>query len=385
MNTTDSNRALPGALYCAASVREMDRLAITEHGVAGFELMQRAGAAALDRLIAARPALTRIAVLCGAGNNGGDGYVLAALAARQGILVDLYALAPVERLRGDALRACQMAQQEGLRIQPQLQCFASDVQVLVDGLLGTGLKGEVRPAYAAAITLINRSGLPVLALDIPSGLCSDTGRALGGAVRAQWTVTFIGVKQGLLTGQGRDYCGQLLFDDLSVPAAVLEALPPDCVRLDADTLTRQVTARAPSEHKGRNGHVLVVGGELGMGGAGILAARAAGRAGAGLVSLATRAQHVPAALAQAPEVMTTGIASGQDVKSLLPEATVVVVGPGLGRESWADQILHQCWHSDKPLVVDADALNLLAERAWRARTPAATGRLPRIPVKLPDY
>jgi hydroxyethylthiazole kinase-like uncharacterized protein yjeF len=361
MNDTDSKQALPRALYRAASVREMDRLAIEEHGIAGFELMRRAAQAALDLLLASWPGVTRIAVLCGAGNNGGDGYLVAALGARQGIEVDLYGLAPQERLQGDALLAYQMAVDEGLCVQGRPEGFADDVQVLVDGLLGTGLCGAVRQAYADAIDVINRAGKPVLALDVPSGLCSDTGRVLGVAVRAQRTLSFIGIKQGLLTGQGRDCCGELHFDDLSVPDAVPDAVPADCIRLDRSDIGRHLAPRAPTDHKGRYGHVLVVGGELGMGGAGILAARAAGRAGGGLVTLATRTQHVAGALAQAPEVMTRGIESGQDLQHLLPAATVVVIGPGLGREPWAEQLLQRCLQSGKPLVVDADALNLIAQ------------------------
>ena len=166
----------------------------------------------------------------------------------------------------------------------------------------------------------------------------------------------------MFTGQGRDYCGEVCFNDLAVPEAVLNAVPRNCERLDLAALSGRLGLRNRADHKGRNGHVLVVGGELGMGGAGILAARAAGRAGAGLVSLATRAPHVAAALAQAPELMVSAVASGQDLQPLLKAATVVVVGPGLGRGSWAEQLLLQCWRSEKPLVLDADALNLLAER-----------------------
>jgi NAD(P)H-hydrate epimerase len=361
---------LPRQLYRAASVRELDRIAIEEHRIPGFELMRRAGRAAFNVLQAHWPQARRIAVICGAGNNGGDGYVLAARAIQHGLGVDLYMLAAVDRLQGDAGAAYAMALEAGVEPRSADVMDFSGVDVIVDGLLGTGLSGPVRDAYRNVIDLINQSSRPVLSLDIPSGLCSDTGTVMGAAVVATSTIAFIGLKQGLFTGEGRAYCGELHFHDLAVPASVLEAVPADCRRLDHDDLRQYLPARPGTAHKGHYGHVLVVGGDHGMGGAVALTARAAGRCGAGLVSLATRPEHIAGVMAQAPEVMCHAVHSGQELEPLLERPSVIVIGPGLGQQPWGEQMLQKAWASGKPLVVDADALNIIS----RARVIAQPQR-----------
>lgn len=352
---------LPRQLYRAASVRELDRIAIEEHRIPGFELMRRAGRAAFNVLQSHWPQARRIAVICGAGNNGGDGYVLAARAIQHGLDIDLYMLAPADRLRGDARTAYAMACEAGIEPKSVAAIDFTGVDVIVDGLLGTGLSGPVRGACQDLIGLINQASQPVLSLDIPSGLCSDTGVVLGAAVVASSTIAFIGLKQGLLTGEGRAHCGELHFHDLAVPAAVLEAVPADCRRLDLDDLRQCLPPRFGTAHKGHYGHVLVVGGDYGMGGAVALAARAAGRCGAGLVSLATRPEHIAGVMAQAPEVMCHAVHSGQELEPLLERPSVIVIGPGLGQQPWGEQMLQKAWASALPLVVDADALNIISE------------------------
>lgn len=360
MSHTESP-TLPRQLYRAASVRELDRIAIEEHRIPGFELMRRAGRAAFKVLQSHWPQARRIAVICGAGNNGGDGYVLAARAIQHGLAVDLYMLAAVDRLQGDAHAAYSMALEAGIEPKSADAMDFSGVDVIVDGLLGTGLSGPVRGAYRDAIGLINQASRPVLSLDIPSGLCSDTGMVMGATVVASSTIAFIGLKQGLFTGEGRAYCGELHFHDLAVPASVLDAVPADCRRLDHDDLRQYLPARPGTAHKGHYGHVLVVGGDHGMGGAVALAARAAGRCGAGLVSLATRPEHIAGVMAQAPEVMCHAVHSGQELEPLLERPSVIVIGPGLGQQPWGEQMVQKAWASGKPLVVDADALNIISQ------------------------
>lgn len=362
---------VPRQLYRAEQVRELDRIAIEDRGVPGFMLMTRAAEAAFQLLLAKWPRAKSIAVMCGAGNNGGDAYVVAALARRHGLDVTAYMAAPADKLKGDALTAWQMAEEAGV---PMRACDAAvdpGADVIVDGLLGTGLSGDVRPGYAALIDSINASGRPVLALDIPSGLCSDTGSILGTAIRANHTISFIGMKQGLLTGSGRACAGGLHYDDLQVPEGVLEALEPASERLDVADLAEHLPPRRQDAHKGGNGHVMIIGGGEGMGGAVAMAARAALRTGAGLVSVATWPAHVPGIIAQAPEVMVHGVSSGQELEPLLEHANVLVVGPGLGQTPWSEQLLQKAAATGKAMVLDADALNIVAAQRVVREFPRA--------------
>jgi NAD(P)H-hydrate epimerase len=232
--------------------------------------------------------------------------------------------------------------------------------IVLDALLGTGLTGEVREPYASVIAAINASGLPVAAVDIPSGLCADTGRVLGCAVRADLTVTFIGLKTGLFTGDAADVVGELVFNDLHADPQLLEGAPTSARRLTAGNLPR-LAARAPTSHKGRFGHVLLIGGDRGLGGAILLSAQSALRSGAGMVSVATRSEHVAAALARTPEAMVLGTSSANQLMALLQKVSVLVVGPGLGQAAWGRSLLSAAANAPLPQVWDADALNLLAE------------------------
>ncbi|HLV16118.1 MAG TPA: NAD(P)H-hydrate dehydratase [Pseudomonas sp.] len=356
---------LPTALHSAAQVRDLDARLIAA-GTPGFTLMQRAAHAAWRALRRRWPQAGALTVLAGRGNNAGDGYLLAALALRAGWTARVLAVGDPQRLQGDAALACAEARQAGVAIE-SWSCEAQLDGVLVDALLGTGLSGTVREPYAGAIAAINASGLPVLAVDIPSGLCANTGKALGSVVHAQLTVSFIGLKFGLFAGVGPDVVGELVFDDLQADPARVAATPCLAQRLDARTAPR-LAPRRPTDHKGRFGHVLVVGGELGTGGAGLLAAEAALRAGAGLVSLATRPENTAAILARRPEIMAAGLASANQLLPLLERADQLVVGPGLGQSAWGRSLLSAVAACARPQVWDADALNLLAAGTVQAPT-----------------
>jgi len=366
--TIANNNNLPALLYRAEQVRELDRIAIDQHDISGFTLMRRAAKAAFDVLLAQYPELGRLIIFCGAGNNGGDGYAMASLARQRGIDVELIECGDAAKISGDALQAKQHALQDGvtmIKFSPNLQL---EQGVIVDSLLGTGLSGDVRGVAAEAIAVINCCALPVLAMDIPSGLCSDTGRVLGSAVSADHTVSFIGLKQGLLTGSGPDYAGAVHFHDLSVPATVFQQVASNSERLVLSELLARLPKRQASAHKGHFGHVMVTGGDTGMAGAAAMASQAACRVGAGLVSCATRPEHIAAIVSRCPEVMAHGVISGQEIEPLLSSASVVVVGPGLGQGAWAEQLLQKVAALTVPLVVDADALNLLAAgRAVKTR------------------
>ncbi len=234
---------LPTALYTATQVRELDARLIGA-GTPGFELMQRAAHACWRALRRRWPDAGTVTVLAGSGNNAGDGYLVATLAQRAGWQVKVVAVGEPQALKGDAAKACAEARQAGVVIEPWRSDSPLD-GVLVDALLGTGLTGAVRPPYAQAIEAINESGRPVLAVDIPSGLCADTGALLGHAVRAEVTVTFIGLKLGLFTGEGPDRVGQLVFDDLQAEQEQVAAMPHEAVRLCPDTLPRLAPSARP--------------------------------------------------------------------------------------------------------------------------------------------
>lgn len=216
-------------LYRAADVRELDRIAIEQYGIDGFSLMQRAGRAAFEVLRETWPDVKRINVFCGSGNNAGDGYVIAESAHQHGLEALIWYIKAPDELRGSARRAAGEALSAGVpvrRFQPGVSLMGEGTTVLVDALLGTGLSGPVREDYREAITCINQSGLPVLAVDIPSGLDGDSGRPMGAAVRADVTVSFIGMKLGLARGAGPDHCGMLVYRDLGVPGEIFNQVTP---------------------------------------------------------------------------------------------------------------------------------------------------------------
>ncbi len=359
---------LPYTLYRAEQVRALDRAAVDLAGIAGAELMERAGAAAFDALRTSWPGAQRIAVLCGAGNNGGDGYVIARLALQAGLDVQVVALTPAARLRGEARGAQERYVAAGGRGAARLEAALAGAQLVVDALLGTGLRGAVEGEWRAAIEAVNASGCPVLAVDIPSGLAADSGAVLGAAVRARQTISFIGLKQGLFTGQAREYCGRLTFAGLGVPAAIYGAVQPAACRCDYPWAAQWLSRRARSAHKGDFGHVLVIGGAAGMAGAAQLAGEAAARAGAGLVSVAAPPQQAASLGLARAELMVHGVADAAALQPLLDRASVLAVGPGLGQAAWGREMLTAALRADCPQVLDADALNLIAAAA---RPPAA--------------
>ena len=349
----------PGKVYTAAEVRQLDRTAIDTFGIPGISLMRRAGRAAFDTLQRRWPDCRAITVACGSGNNAGDGYIVAGMAVEAGIETRLLQIGDPAKLSGDAATARDWATDVGVaRGDTELEITGG---VVVDALLGTGATGELRPQYRAAIEAINAAGRPVLSIDLPSGISADSGATLGTAVRAEVTVTFIGEKLGLYTGAGADHAGDIVFDGLGVPANIYDAVPG--IPVLAPPLPLQ---RPGSGHKNQFGHVLVIGGDRGMGGAVLLAGETALRTGCGLVSILTRPEHRAPILARMPELMARGVSEGDDIGDLLDACTVVAVGPGLGREPWGEQLLALALEADKPTVIDADGLNLLASRDLRA-------------------
>ncbi|MEM9386326.1 MAG: NAD(P)H-hydrate dehydratase [Pseudomonadota bacterium] len=375
MNT--QGRSLSGAdgLYRAAQVRARDRAAIDAGGT-GYALMVRAAAGALERLRERWPDARRLLVLCGRGNNGGDGLVLARLAAAVGLQPRVVLFADPAQLRGDAARAHADLRAVSVSVERwHEQAFGESqftaVDVVVDGMFGTGLSRPIEGHLAGVISAVNASGRPVLALDCPSGVCSDTGAVLGIAVRAALTVTFVERKVGHYLSLAPDYVGALRLERLGIDAMLPDPAPCPVAHLLPCSLLEAAFAapRRVVAHKGNHGHVLVLGGAAGMAGAARLAGEAALYAGAGLVTVATDEAHASVLNLGRPELMVHGVRAASMLAPLLERASVVVAGPGLGQGSWAIELLESVLHSDLPLLLDADGLNLLARdpMKWRRR------------------
>lgn len=371
------------AIYSAAQVRALDTWEIEKRRVEGYTLMTRAAEASLKLLRARWPQARRVAVVCGAGNNGGDGYVLARLAQAAGLDTLVLAATPPDRLAGDARRA----QEEWLAAGGHAHPFAADAlpgsDVIVDGLLGSGFRPPLRPDTLAVIRAINAARRPVLSLDIPSGVDADSGAVTEDAVRADLTLSFVALKSGLFLGAGPEFAGVVLLDDLGVIPPAQPQFEPLMRRIDESEISSALPRRAREAHKGSSGRVLVIGGGTGMPGALRLAGIAALRAGAGLVTVAGSPENITAVTAAHPELIYLPAPSGTVPEEALHAASVVAIGPGLGTGEWAQRLFAQFLRlSRAPSVLDADALNLLARDPARLRPdciitphPGEAGRL----------
>ena len=355
---------LPAEVYSAAAVRAMDRHAIDSAGVAGYDLMQRAGRAALESLQRHWPRASRIAVLCGAGNNAGDGYVLARIARAAQFDVRVAALTEPGNLRGDAARAFADFRADGGHALAFEAEVPDGAELVVDALLGTGIDRPVEGAYRDCIQRVNRAGLPVVALDIPSGLDADTGLPRGIAIRATRTLAFIALKAGHYLGEAPNHVGALELAGLDIPSGIRERETPVLRRLGAAVAAAALPVSSRTAHKGEHGRVLVIGG-FAMAGAARLAGEAALRAGAGLVSIATSAEGAIPIVEARPELIVRPITSRHELESLIEAADAVAIGPGLGTDRRAEEAFAAVVGAARPLIVDADALTLLAAAPQR--------------------
>lgn len=343
-------------VYTGTECREIDRIAIEELGIPGLRLMQRAARFTMTEMLSRWPTPKSVSIVCGGGNNASDGYLLGCALQDRRIPVQIHQIGDVLRLQGDAKIAFDTATDLGLSISQHCDLGG---EIVVDALLGTGVRGEVRANYAEAIAAINASGKPIVALDLPSGIDADTGGFLTESpVKADLTTCFVGRKLALLTGRARNVAGEVVSSSLQIPHTAFQRhaglkVLPTC---EAE---RRLPPREPSSHKGNFGHVLIVGGDVGMAGAVLLAGEASFRAGAGLVSVLTNPVHVLNVATYRPELMVHSTTDGGIDQELLDKVNVVAVGPGLGRGEWARGVLKNVLACEKPLIVDADALNLL--------------------------
>lgn len=357
-------------------MQQMDQRAIGEFGIPGLTLMENAGRACADAITdnfgpgEGRKAL----VLAGKGNNGGDGYVIARLLRERGWEALVLMLAPPSAITGDAAANLALLGKTTLILPPVGVPLSveilRDAALIVDALLGTGVKSEVTGAFREAIETINAAGRPVVSVDIPSGVDAATGRVLGAAVRADLTVTFALAKLGNVLHPGCDLCGRLLVADIGMPQAVVDEAP-GMEFVDLAAAHALWRPRSPLAHKGSAGHSLIIAGSTGKTGAAAMAANSALRTGGGLVTLA-----VPAALntileAKTTEVMTlpVGNAAASHLQAgalpvLWAEAAsrdVVALGPGIGSAASTVYLMHSLVAKlPQALVVDADGLNAIA-------------------------
>ncbi len=366
--------------YSRESVRNLDYLMV-EQGIVenSYQLMTRAAQALLDFISRNYSKIEHISIMCGSGNNAGDGYVLARLVSQQErdphLKVQLISLIDPEHLSGDAHQAYLDWIECGGTIHSIADSHLLNTDLIVDALIGTGLNRLLEDEWYDAVAQINLSPKPVLSVDIPSGLDANTGGAYGIAVNATDTITFIGQKMGMYTAEARYYCGNIHFASLSVPESLYQSIKPSAILMEWAHIADKLPHRSPVSHKGDHGHLLIIGGDYGMAGACRIAGEAALRTGTGLVSIATRKENVNAITSARPELMVHGVETAGDLDKLLHKATAIAIGPGLGTEQWGiallDKVikhLKQQPETDKPddkarkisCIIDADALNIMA-------------------------
>ena len=348
--------SLPAQLYTTDQVRRIEQRVFSA-GTAAATLMQRAGLHTYRILRRRWPKARRVSIVCGPGNNGGDGYVIAALAAKAGLQTQLIQQGEARSMGAQA--ALSQARKAGAKLIPYHAGALRDTDVVVDALFGIGLTSAPRAPFTEIIAEINSVDAPCLSVDIPSGLLADNGAAAGSLVKADVTATFVGLKIGLFTGRGPDCIGEVLFDDLGVGGSV-QVETHFASRLSSRWVRTVLPFREASFHKGQAGHLLVVGGGSGMAGAAWLAGAAALRCGAGRVTIACHPTSAPAIGAGSPELMVQSVSGPADLTGLLDQMDAIVVGPGLGRDSWGSALLALVLDKADPSLLDADALNLLS-------------------------
>jgi NAD(P)H-hydrate epimerase len=349
-------------LYQTQQIRKLEQIASEKFNLTDRILMQRAGWAAFECLQKQWPSAKKIGIVCGGGNNGGDGYVLARYAYEAGLTVSIWQVGESHRHGGvvhDVISACQQLHIPISQFDETVDL--TEMDVIVDAICGIGVHEALRSDVEAVVGKINSALLPVLAIDVPTGIDADTGHVWGSAIRATATITFMGLKLGLLTGSGVAYTGALTCHSLQLPASLFSEVNPIAEITHFDTYAPYLKPRSRDWHKGKSGHVLIIGGDLGFAGAPRMAAEAALRVGAGLVTVATHPDHAFMVNAARPEIMCQGIQSPELLSGLVEKANVVVLGPGLGRSPWSRAVWEWASKQTVSLVMDADGLNFLSE------------------------
>jgi NAD(P)H-hydrate epimerase len=356
-----------------AEVRELDRRATAEAQVPSLELMERAGHGATELLVTRFPGARAVVVVCGAGNNGGDGFVVARKLRAHGKIAQVFLLGEVARLRGDALTNARALTDAGGSFScvsedalPELERALAAADLVVDALFGTGLDRDLVGLPRAAVERMNAVSAPKLALDLPSGIDADTGVPHALAVRATVTATFAEAKRGLFTPSGSEHAGEVRVVSLEIPPELAERVGYTAFALDAGDIAPAIPRRGPASHKGTSGRVLILAGSPGTVGAGLLVAEGALRTGAGLVTLAGQPTTAAIYENRVLEAMTARLDPSEPEASLAPllaRADVVALGPGLGLDAFARRVVeHVALRWPGLVVLDADALTCFEGR-----------------------
>ena len=368
-------------LLSREEMRQVDNIAINDYGIPGSVLMENAGRALADEAVnmLGEVAGKKIIIIAGGGNNGGDGLVAARHLYNKGALIRIFMLIPGDSLRGDALLNWQIVKKMAIESQDisderhlkimKVAFFQADL--LIDAIFGTGLSENIRGIALPLINLVNEAGLPVLSCDIPSGICADSGRPLGVAVKATRTVTFGLGKIGLYQAEAAPYVGILKVADISLPREAIESMSGRKELIDDEFCRHWLKPRAKNTHKGDYGHVLVLAGSPSMPGAAILSAKSVLRMGAGLLTVALPALVRTSFSANLPEAMhlilpqnSEGVISKDAAEAIVNfSADAILIGPGLGRRDETAQLVRNVVAMAKvPLVLDADALYAFSGR-----------------------
>jgi len=365
-------------LYTASETRKIDNLAIKEKGISGYSLMQMAAEFTLDVILREFSPVEELIIFCSKGKNSGDGFLLGSFAKEFGLEVTIVMSNTSNVIKGVSRKAFEEMKDAKVKIistKSVEKLKVSNKTVIVDALIGTGLKGNLRKNIKESILALNKLGvkLPVLSLDIPSGVNPDTGDADDIAVYADITATFVAQKRGCFTSVGKKFSGEIIYSDLEIPKNLFSKITSTSYVVDYENSISKAVYREQDAHKGHFGNVVIVGGDRGLGGAGLLSSRAAVYSGAGLTSLVTRPEHVSASLVSCPEVMVKGVDSGQDIEEHLVKPDVIAIGPGLGQSAWSEQMIQRVfWEAEKrdvSVIMDADALNLLTKLKLSSNLP----------------
>ncbi len=349
-------------IFSSEDVSEIDRRAIEQENIPGFVLMKRAADFSFQQAIKYFPDINSIIIFCASGNNSGDAYLLGCLAIENDIKTKVISLSETNTLKDDALKAFKEYESSKGEILEWSSQIEIDCDLIIDGIFGIGINRSVEGKFLQAINKINESKAPVLSLDIPSGLNANSGEIMGLSVKANLTTTFVGKKKGLYLDQGPLMSGRIEYSNLSIPEVCFNNAKIELEIVNQSLLERYLKPRNRTSHKGDFGHVLVIAGNHGMGGAARITSESALRTGAGLVSVITRPENVAIISKTTPEIMAHSADDRPDkISELFKKADVIAIGPGLGIDTWAKDLFEKTLNSEKQLIIDADALNLLAD------------------------
>lgn len=360
--TSELTTNLPQFAYSAQLVKEHEALVAAKKNIPMYSLMQAAAQSVFDLMLLKYANAEKIQIIAGGGNNGGDGYWVASYALQHDFDVTVYSVKSPTQLTGDAKSAYDDYVKLGGKVINELD---PDCDVYIDALLAIGFYGALTKQYVEVIAQVNALNKPIIAVDLPSGLNATSGEVALACIKANYTVSFIALKQGLLTGNATEYVGELFFAGLGLAQSFIDSVSSSISLVNYELLKSQLPPRHNNVYKQQLGHVLLIGGDETMPGAIRIAAEACLRAGAGLVSVATHTENRAIIMQGRYELMVHGISTPEQLTTLIEKADVCVLGPGLGQSSWAENIWHKVVKNAKRLVLDADGLNFLAKHVQK--------------------